>query len=106
MKWFIAMLVGSLSGWLVASVTNEVLAAAIIGGAIGVLATIAVAGTRPARALAKLIGAMSFGFIVSWAVGMAVGDHLVGIALIIPLSLPILALLTDSIVQPRRRRPF
>lgn len=156
MKWFFAMLIGSLSGWLIASVTDDVAIAAssgaaigvlatialigtrpvhsmakvagamaigclagwlvdtvtthqpfamVMGASIGVLATIAVASTRPARSLAKLIAAMTFGFSAGWLIGMAIGDHNIGMALAIPLGLPLLLLLAGK--EPQlRRRPF
>jgi hypothetical protein len=156
MKWLLAGLIGSLSGWLIASVTDEVAIAASSGAAIGVLATMALFGTRPAhsvakmagamglgclagwlvsaltggltvammigsgvgalatialtserpvRSLLKLAGAMSFGFVLGWGIGALIGDHRIGMALAIPLALPILLVMADT-MRPPRHRPF
>lgn len=156
MRWLVASLIGSLSGWLIASVTDNVAIAVASGGAIGVLATIALFGTRPFQAvlkvagamaigclfgwavasltdslkiamaigmaigalaiiavvsrrpiqsLMKVIGTMGVGFAVGWGIGYAIGDHRIGMALAIPIGLPLLILMADSFPL-RRRRPF
>ncbi|MDE2161956.1 MAG: hypothetical protein KGL29_03345 [Alphaproteobacteria bacterium] len=68
MRWLIAIVFGSLSGWLVASITNEVAIAMASGAAIGVLATIAMFGTRPVRSVLKVAGAMAIGSVAGWLV--------------------------------------
>ena len=82
MKWLIAMLIGALSGWLVASVTDEVAIAVASGGAIGILATIALFGTHPVHSVLKVAGAMAIGSLAGWlvayladalAIAMAIG---------------------------------
>ena len=100
-----AMAVGCLAGWLVASLTDSLKVAMAIGAGIGVLATIAVASERPFQSLLKVIGTMGVGFAIGWGIGIAIGDHRLGMALSIPLGLPFLFLLADSIKLPRRR-PF
>jgi hypothetical protein len=100
-----AMALGCLAGWLVASLTASLKIAMMIGMAIGALATIALASERPVHSLLKVIGTMGFGFAAGWAIGYAVGDHRIGMILAIPLGLPLLAVLADSISLPRRR-PF
>lgn len=156
MKWFIAAAIGALSGWLIASVTDEVAIAVVCGGAIGFLATIALFGTRPAqsfakvagamaigsvagwvaaeltgglgiamamgsaigavatialvgerplRALLKVIGSMGVGFLIGWGVGSATGNHNLGMALVIPFGLLLLTLTANTLAKPRHR-PF
>ncbi len=100
-----AMAIGSLAGWLVALLTDHLTSAMAIGAAVGVFATIAVISERPIRSLVKVVGAIGFGFVTGWAIGYAVGDHRLGLVLAIPLSLPLLLLMADSITQPRHR-PF
>jgi len=100
-----AMAVGSLAGWLVACLTDTLAIAMIIGSAIGVLATVAVTGAHPVRALFKVIGAMGVGFLVGWGIGAVLGDHRLGGAMAIPLGLLLLMLVADTAVEPRRR-PF
>jgi hypothetical protein len=100
-----AMAVGSFAGWLVATLVDTLAVAMTVGAAVGVLATIAVADTRPVRSLLKVIGALCVGFAVGWAIGTAAGDHKLGMALAIPLSLPLLMLMADSRTR-RRHRPF
>ena len=98
-----AMAIGCVFGWLVALVTGGLTGAMAIGAGIGVLATIAVAGERPVRSLLKVAGTMGIGFLVAWGIGAAVGDHRLGMALAIPLGLPLLLLLADTLAEPRRR---
>lgn len=156
MKWFIAMAVGAVSGWLIESVTDEVAIAMAAGAAIGVLATIAlfgtdpfrsvvkvggamglgclagwvvayladglmfpmavgaavgasatiaVAGTRPVHSLLRVVGTMGIGFVIGWGVGFAIGDHRIGMALMVPLGLALLLLTADT-VSTHRHRPF
>lgn len=100
-----AMAVGCLAGWLVASVTDHLHVAMAVGGAVGVLATIAVISQRPLTSLLKVVGAMGFGFLVGWGIGFAVGDHRIGLALAIPLGLPLLLLMADT-TPKLRHRPF
>ncbi len=100
-----AMAIGSLAGWLVAYLADALAVAMAVGAAVGVLATIAVAGTRPVRSLIKVVGAMGVGFVIGWGVGAAVGDHNLGMALAIPLSLPLLMLMADVRAE-QRHRPF
>jgi hypothetical protein len=100
-----AMAIGSLAGWLVATLTNALTIAMAIGAAVGALATIALAGTRPVRSLFKLLGSMAIGFGIGWGIGIAVGDHRLGMALSIPVGLALLVLTADTMTQPRRR-PF
>ncbi len=100
-----AMAIGSLAGWLVASVTDSLKIAMIIGMAIGALATIALSSERPLQSLLKVVGTMGFGFAAGWAIGYAIGDHRIGMALAIPLGLPLLVVLADTARLPRRR-PF
>jgi len=100
-----AMAIGCLFGWLVASLTGGLTGAMAIGAGIGVLATIAVASERPVQSLLKVAAAMGVGFLVGWGIGAALGDHRLGMALVIPLGLPLLLLLADTFKEPRRR-PF
>ncbi|MDE2183124.1 MAG: hypothetical protein KGJ78_08880 [Alphaproteobacteria bacterium] len=100
-----AMAIGSAVGWLVATLTGGLAVAMAVGAAGGVLATIAVADTRPLRSLAKLAAAMSVGFAVGWGIGSAAGDHNLGMALVIPLTVPLMMLMGDARTA-RRRRPF
>lgn len=100
-----AMAIGSLAGWLVASLADTLAVAMAVGGAVGVLATIAVTGTRPLRSLLKVVGAMSIGFVIGWGIGAAIGDHKLGMALAIPLSLPLMLLMADARTK-QRHRPF
>jgi len=100
-----AMAMGSLAGWAVASLTDHLTAAMAIGGAVGVLATVAIASERPVRSLCILAGAMGFGFVAGWSIGLALGHPKLGLALVIPLGLPFVVLLADRLRLPRRR-PF
>lgn len=100
-----AMGLGCLAGWLVAAVTGGLTGAMMIGAAVGTLATISLTSERPLISLLKLAGAMGFGFVVGWGIGTLIGDHRLGMALAIPLGLPVLVLMADSI-RPTRRRPF
>ena len=100
-----AMAIGSLAGWLVATLADGLAVAMAVGAAAGVLATIAVVDTRPLRSLVKLAGAMGAGFVVGWGIGAAVGDHNLGMALAIPLSLPLLMLMAEAKTRTRHR-PF
>ncbi|MGA7713228.1 MAG: hypothetical protein WCA81_15085 [Rhizomicrobium sp.] len=68
MKWLIAMALGSVAGWLVVSITDEVMIATASGAAIGVLATIALFGTSPVRSVLKVAGAMAIGSLAGWLV--------------------------------------
>ena len=68
MKWLIAMAIGSLAGWLIASITGEAAIAMASGGAIGVLATIVLFGTRPVHSVLKVAGAMAVGSLAGWLV--------------------------------------
>lgn len=70
MKWLIAMAIGSLAGWLIASVTDEVAIAVASGAAIGALATIALFGARPVRSVLKVAGAMAIGCLAGWLVAL------------------------------------
>ena len=100
-----AMAIGCLFGWAVSSLTDSLKIAMAIGMAIGALATMAVVSKRPLYALLKVIGTMGFGFAVGWGIGYAIGDHRIGMALVVPLGLPLLVLTADTIALPRRR-PF
>lgn len=100
-----AMAVGSLAGWIVASLTDHLTIAMAIGAAVGVLATIAVGDERPVRSLIKVVGAISVGFLVGWGVGFAIGDYRWGLALSVPLALPLLMLMAENAPRPRHR-PF
>jgi len=68
LKWLIAMAIGSLAGWLIASITGEAAIAMASGGAIGVLATIVLFGTRPVYSVLKVAGAMAVGSLAGWLV--------------------------------------
>lgn len=156
MKWLLAMIIGALSGWVIATVTNEVAIAATSGGAIGVLATIAFFGTRPVhtlvkvatamavgclfgwvaslltakiapamvigamigvlatlavatdrpfRSLTKLIFAMGVSFAAGWGIGIAIGNHHLGMVLAVPIAMLMLLPMADTTRLPRRR-PF
>jgi len=100
-----AMAIGCLFGWLVSALTDSLKISMVIGMAIGALATIAMASERPVQSLLKVIGTMGIGFAAGWAIGYAIGDHRIGMALAIPLGLPLLAVLADTVALPRRR-PF
>jgi hypothetical protein len=100
-----AMALGCLFGWLTSVLTGSLKISIVIGMAIGALATIALASERPAMSLLKVVGTMGVGFAVGWAIGYAVGDHRIGMALAIPLGLPLLAVMADTIALPKRR-PF
>jgi len=104
-KWAAAMAVGCLFGWLVSSMTGSLRGAMLIGAVIGVLATLAVTDERPALSLAKIVGTMAAGFVLGWGIGYAVGDHRIGMALIVPLGLPLLLLWAEPLPPPRHR-PF
>lgn len=100
-----AMAVGSLAGWLVAYLADTLALAMAGGAAVGVLATIAMTGTRPVRSVMKVVGAMGISFAIGWLIGTAVGDHKLGMALAIPLGVLLLMLIADS-VPKLRHRPF
>jgi hypothetical protein len=100
-----AMALGCLAGWLVAALTDTLAPAMAIGSGIGVLATIALSGERPLRSLVKVVVTMAIGFAIGWGIGAAVGDHRLGMVLAIPLGLPLLILLADTVRLPRHR-PF
>lgn len=100
-----AMAIGSLAGWLVATLTDALTVSMAIGAAVGALATVALAGTRPVRSLLKVIGAMGIGFAIGWGVGIAVGDHRIGMAVALPVGLTLFLLTADSMALPRHR-PF
>ncbi|MDE2113173.1 MAG: hypothetical protein KGJ79_18735 [Alphaproteobacteria bacterium] len=100
-----AMAIGSLAGWLVAYLVNALAVAMAVGAAVGVLATFAVADTRPVRSLVKVVGAMAVGFVIGWGIGEALGDHKLGMALAVPLSLLLLMFMADARAE-KRRRPF
>jgi len=104
-KVAIAMGTGCVFGWVVALLTMKLAPAIIIGAVIGVLATMAVTTERPARSLAKLIGAAAASFVVGWIIGGAAGNHHLGLALAVPLAMLLLLPMADSI-SLRRRRPF
>ncbi len=70
MKWLLAMMTGALSGWLIASATDEVAIAAASGAAIGILATIALLGSRPLRTVVKVASAMAVGCVFGWIVAL------------------------------------
>ncbi len=91
MKWLIAMAIGSLAGWLVASITDEAAIAMASGAAIGILVTIALFGTRPVHSVLKVAGAMAIGSLAgglvayladTLTVAMAVGAAVGGLATI------------------------
>jgi hypothetical protein len=100
-----AMAIGSLAGWFVATLTDAISVAMAIGAAVGVVATFAVADTRPVRSLLKVIGATAIGFAVGWGVGYAVGDHRLGMTLAVPVGLLLLLLMADTVTETRHR-PF
>lgn len=100
MKWLIAGLVGALSGWLIASVTDEVAIASTSGAAIGVLATIALFGTRPVRSVFKAAGAMAIGSLAGWLVALLT-DHLAS-AMVIGAAVGVLA--TIAVISERPLR--
>ncbi|GAA0536871.1 putative membrane protein YfcA [Rhizomicrobium palustre] len=100
-----AMAVGCLFGWVASLLTTRMAPAIVIGAAIGVLATMAIATDRPVRSLAKLIGAMAISFTAGWGIGIAVGNHHIGMALAVPISMLLLLPMADTIRLPRRR-PF
>ena len=70
MKWFLVMVIGALSGWLIVSLTDEVAIASAAGAAIGVLATIAFFGNRPLHTVAKAAIAMAVGCVFGWVVAL------------------------------------
>ncbi len=100
-----AMALGSLAGWLVANLADALAVAMAVGSAVGVLAAVAVTSTRPVRSLIKVVGASGVGFVIGWGIGAAVGNYELGMALAIPLGLPLLFLIADSVPE-QRRRPF
>lgn len=100
-----AMAIGSMAGWLVALLTDHLTSAMALGAAVGVLATIAVASERPVRALLKTVAVMGLSFVIGWQVGHAFGHPRLGLALALPLSLPFLLLIADTMTK-RRHRPF
>lgn len=104
-KVAIAMAIGSLAGWIVSMLTGTLGAAMVMGSAIGAVATIALVGERPVLSLLKVIGAMGVGFLVGWGIGMATGNHRLGMALVIPLGLIVLTLTARTMAAPRHR-PF
>jgi hypothetical protein len=100
-----AMAIGSLAGWLVASLTDAVAAAMVIGAAVGALATIAVYRVRPVLSLVKVVCAMGCGFLVGWGIGTSFGDHRLGVALAILFGVLLFVLVTEPEAE-LRRRPF
>ncbi len=100
-----AMAIGSLAGWLVACLADGLAIAMAVGAAVGALATIAITGARPLRSLLKVVGAMGVSFTIGWGVGSAIGNHTIGMALMVPFGLTLLLFIADSPVV-RRRRPF
>ncbi len=100
-----AMAIGCLAGWLVATLTDALTVAMASGVAVGALATVALAGTRPVRSLLKVVGAMGIGFAIGWGIGTAVGDHKLGMAIAFPVGLTLLLLTAETMKLPRRR-PF
>lgn len=100
MKWLLAGLIGSLSGWLIASVTNEVAIAASSGAAIGILATIALFGTRPAHSVAKMAGAMGLGCVAGWLVSALTGG--LTVAMVIGSGVGALATVAFTSERPLR----
>ncbi len=75
MRWIITMSVGAISGWLIASVTDEIAIAAASGAAIGILTAIALFGTSPVRSVFKTASAMAVGSLAGWVVA-SFTDHL------------------------------
>lgn len=104
-KVAIAMATGCVFGWVVALLTMKLALAMVIGAAIGVLATMAVATERPLLSLAKLIGASAASFAVGWGIGSVTGHYHLGLALAVPLAMLLLLPLADTVSLPRRR-PF
>lgn len=100
-----AMAIGCLAGWLVAYLADTLAVAMVGGAAVGVLATIALTGTRPLRSLTKVVGAMGAGFAIGWLIGTAVGDHKLGMVLAIPFGVLLLVFIANS-VPKMRHRPF
>lgn len=100
-----AMAIGSLAGWLVAWLADGLAIAMAVGATVGAMATIAITDTRPLRSLMKVVGAMGIGFIVGWGVGTAIGNHTIGMSLMVPLGLLLLLLTADS-TGVKRHRPF
>lgn len=99
-----AMAIGCIFGWFAALLTSSLAPAMVVGAAIGVLATMAVATDRPMRSLAKLVGAMIISFAAGWAIGALFGNHHLGVALALPISMLLLLPMADTIALPRR--PF
>lgn len=98
MKWLIAMMIGALSGWLIASVTNEVAIAALSGGAIGFLATIGLFGTRPVHSVIKVASAMAVGCIFGWLASLLT-THLAP-AMVIGAAIGVLATMAVATERP------
>lgn len=100
-----AMAVGCIFGWVVALLTSSLKPAMIIGAAVGVLATLAVATERPLRSLLKLVAATAVSFGAGWGIGLATGYHHLGVALAVPIAMLLLLPVADTVKLPRRR-PF
>ena len=100
MKWLIAMAIGSLAGWLVSSITDEATIAMACGAAIGVLATIALFGTRPVRSVVKVAGAMAIGSLAGWLVAF-LADTL-AVAMAVGAAVGVLATIAVTGVRPVR----
>jgi hypothetical protein len=98
MKWLLAGVIGSVAGWLIVSVTDQVAIAVVAGGAIGFLATIALFGTKPVLAVGKVAGAMALGCLAGWLVS-SVTDSL-KIAMIIGMAIGALATIALSSQRP------
>lgn len=100
MKWLIAMAIGSLAGWLVASITDEATIAMACGAAIGVLATIALFGTRPVHSVVKVAGAMAIGSLAGWLVAFLTDT--LAVAMAVGAAVGVLATIAVNGVRPVR----
>jgi hypothetical protein len=98
MKWVLAGVIGSVAGWLIVSVTDQVAIAVVAGGAIGFLATIALFGTKPLQAVGKVAGAMALGCLAGWLVS-SLTDSL-KFAMIIGMAIGALATIALSSQRP------
>jgi hypothetical protein len=100
LKWLIAMAIGSMAGWLIASITDEVAIAVASGAAIGVLATVALFGARPVRSVLKVAGAMAIGCLAGWLVAY-LSDRL-AVAMIVGAAVGVLATIAVTCTRPVR----
>lgn len=100
LKWLIAIGIGSVAGWLVATVTDGVAIAAASGAAIGVLATIALFGARPVSSVLKVAGAMAIGSLAGWLVA-ELADTLV-VAMTVGAAVGVLATIAVTGARPLR----